>query len=67
MDQYLALARSLLARFIKFVVAQVSRLENIMVDTLANLASSALYPYHVELNVLTRSSISKEAILIAET
>ena len=67
MAQYLALTHSFIAQFTKFIVAQVPRSENKMVDALANLASSALYPYHVELNVLTHSSISEEAALVAKT
>ena len=38
-----------------------------MVDALANLASNSPYPYHVDLNVLAHSSISKKAILMVET
>ena len=67
MAQYLALTCSLVAQFTKFVVAQVPISKNIMVDTLANLASSAFYTFHVELNVMTHSSISEEAILVAGT
>ena len=65
--QYLALTCSLAIRFTNFVVAQVMRSKNIMLDALANIASNALYPCHVELSVLSYSSISAEVTLIAET
>ena len=38
-----------------------------MVDALANLASNASSPYHVESNVLAHSSIFKEVVLVLET
>ena len=36
-------------------------------NALTNLASNALYPYHMELHVMENPSISDEAILIADT
>ena len=38
-----------------------------MANVLTNLASRALYPCHMELNVMAHPSISDEAILIADT
>ena len=60
------LAQSLIVGFAKFIVAQVPRSENQMVDALANIASSALYSCHVELNIMAHPSISKVAILTTE-
>ena len=66
MKQYLKLAQSLIAGFTKSEVAQVPRSENHMVNALANLASSALYPYHMELNIMNHPSISSIEILTIE-
>ena len=52
MEQYMKLTRSMIARFTKFTVAQVSRSDYRMADFLANLVFRALYPCHVELNIM---------------
>ena len=52
--------------FTKFIVAQVLMSDNLMVDALTNLASSALYPGHVELNIMAHSSIHNVAVLTTE-
>ena len=52
--------------FTQFIVAQVPRVENRMVDALANLASTAPYPCHVELSIMDHPSICNAAILIVE-
>ena len=57
MNQYLAITHSLVTQ-IKFFVVPVN---------FANLAFSALYPCHVELNVIIHPFISDEAILITNT
>ena len=57
---------TLIARFTKFIVAQVQRSENQMADDLANLASNKLYPCHVELNIIAHPSIYNVEILTAE-
>ena len=67
MAQYLAITRSLVVQFTVFLMAQILRSENRMANILANLASSALYPCHMELNVMAHPSIFYEAILIADT
>ena len=61
------LENSLVTGFIKFIVAQVRRSKNDMADALANLGSNALYPYHMELNIMAYYSISNTVILTAET
>ena len=66
MAQYLALAHSLIAQFMKFEVTQVPRSKNRMVDALTNLAFSVPYPYHAELDVLAPSN-SEELVFIAMT
>ena len=66
-EQYLKLAQSLMVGFKKFIVAQVPREENRMADALANLASSSLYPYHMELSIMDHPSIYNAAILTVES
>ena len=66
MTQFLTLELSLVVGFMKFIVAQVPRSKNLMLDALANLASNELYPYHVELNVMAHSLISSVAILTVD-
>ena len=67
MTQYLNLACSMVAHFAKLILAQVLRSENRRVNTLANLASNTLDPYHMELNVMAHPSISNDAILTTDT
>ena len=67
MAQYMILVHLIIAKFTKFEVALVLRSENRMVDALENLASSALYHFLVELNVLAQSSIFEEAVFVVET
>ena len=66
MEQYLKLDHSLMAGFTQFIVAQVLRAENRMVDALTNLASSASYSCHVELSIMDHPSICNVVILIAK-
>ena len=47
-------------------MAQVPRAEKRMVDALANLASSAIYPCHVELSIMDQPSIHNAAVLTVE-
>ena len=56
-----------MARFKRFTVAQVLRVKNIMADALANLASDAFYPCHVELDIMDHPSIHNVAVLTAES
>ena len=53
----------MVAEFTKFIVAQVPRSDNRMADALANLASNAWYPCHMELNVMAHPSIHNVAVL----
>ena len=66
MEQYLKLAWSMVVGFTKFIVAQVLRSNNRMVDALTNLSSSALYPCHVELNIMAHLSIHNVAVLTTD-
>ena len=66
MEQYLKLAQSLMDGFTQFIIAQVLRAENRMADALANLASSALYPCHVELSITDHLSIYNATIFTIE-
>ena len=67
MEQYLKLAQSLMAAFQQFVVAQVPRAKNRMVDALASLASNALYLCHMEISIMDHPSIYCTAVLTAES
>ena len=66
MEQYLKLAQSLIVGFAKFEVAHFPRSKNRMANALANLASCALYPCHVKLNIMIHPSISSTTILTTE-
>lgn len=58
MALYLALAKVLVSTFKSFLETHVPRNENRMADALANFASSAPYPCHVNLNIMEYSSLS---------
>ena len=66
MEQYLKLAQSLMAGFTRFIVAQVPRSENRMANAIANLASSVVYPCHVELRLRTYPSIHNAIVHTTE-
>ena len=60
------LAQSSFAGFTKFIVDQVLGSANRMANSLANLAYKALYPCHMELNIMAHPSISYATILVAK-
>ena len=66
MGKYLELAQSLMTEFTRVNVAQIPKSENRMADALVTLASSALYPCHVELTIMTHHSIYNAEIHIVE-
>ena len=53
----------MVVRFIKFIVAQVLRLDNRMANSLTNLPSNALFPCHVELKIMAHPSIHNVVVL----
>ena len=57
MEQYLQIAKPLLASFKRIEVTHVPRIENQMVDALANLATNALHPCNVKIRVMEQPSI----------
>ena len=66
MEQFLRLARSLMAKFEQVNVTQIPLRENQMADVLASLAFDALYSCNIELNVMDRSSISRTPVLATD-
>ena len=62
MNQYLRIAKPLLAGFKHVQVTHVPRSENQMADALANLTTSARYLYNVGLSVMEQSSILSMAV-----
>ena len=51
-----------MAGFMRVDVAKVPRLKKLMANTLAALASNALYTCHVELTIMTHPSIHNAEI-----
>ena len=63
MEQYLRLAKPLLAGFKSIEVTHFPRLENQMTDALANLATSALHSCNVEVGVMDQQSIRSTTVM----
>ena len=55
-----------MARSTQFIVAQVPRAENRMAKAIANLASTASYPCHVEFSIMDHPFIYNAVILTVE-
>ena len=66
MARYLVLVRKLFAQFVRCEVSQVLRYENKKVDALENLASSAPYPFHVELNIMDNLPSQEKVVYSAK-
>lgn len=58
MTQYFALIQTLADTLQSFLATHIPKNENRMVDVLANFASSAPYPCHVDLSIMEYSSLS---------
>ena len=56
MEQYLQIAKPLLASFKRIEVTHIPITENKMADALTNLATSAMHPCNVEISVMDQPS-----------
>ena len=63
MEQYLQIAKPLLASFKCIEVTHVPGTENQMADVLANLVTRALHPCNVEINVIDQPSIQGTMVM----
>ena len=62
-EQYLQIAKPLVARFECVQITHIPRSKNQMVDALPNLATIAGYPCNVGLSVMDQSSILGMAVM----
>lgn len=60
--RYLSLVKAMIGHFKSFLATHIPSYENHMVDALANFASSAPYPCHVDLNIIEHLSLSNTSI-----
>ena len=63
MEQYLKIAKPLLASFKHIKVTHIPRIENQMADALANLETSSLHLSNVEISVMEQPSIQGTAVM----